>query len=262
MTTPADAATSQPVIQASAPGGRAPDILRRLLAVVAPIPMMAMGTFYLISPFPGDAPLPEQVAVATQDPGRIHLMEWLTVPFMFLLLPAVAAVIWVSYRGAPRLTTAAAVVAGGGLLVGLTNLQGPVFPAALIVEKHIPVDPVVQLEAAIEEHPIMLLAGLSFIIGITFGLLLLGLALWRSHAAPAWAGMSLALGGFTHPFMPGPVAAGIGFVGRCPRLRRRWRGAMAPRPLALMATPLTSETATPRLRCQNGAGSPRRRAQT
>lgn len=210
MTTPADAATSQPVIEASAPGGRAPDILRRLLALVAPIPMVAMGTFYLISPFPGDAPLPEQVAVATQDPGRIHLMEWLTVPFMFLLLPAVAAVIWVSYRGAPRLTTAAAVVAGGGLLVGLTNLQGPVFPAALIVEKHIPVDPVVQLEAAIDEHPIMLLAGLSFIIGITFGLLLLGLALWRSHAAPAWAGMSLALGGFTHPFMPGPVAAGIG----------------------------------------------------
>lgn len=137
-------------------------------------------------------------------------MEWLTVPFMFLLLPAVAAVIWVSYRGAPRLTTAAAVVAGGGLLLGLTNLQGPVLPAALIVEKHIPVDPVVQLEAAIEEHPIMLLAGLSFILGITVGLLLLGLALWRSHAAPAWAGMSLALGGFTHPFMPGPVAAGIG----------------------------------------------------
>lgn len=43
MTTPADAATSPPVIQASAPGGRAPDILRRLLAVVAPIPMVAMG---------------------------------------------------------------------------------------------------------------------------------------------------------------------------------------------------------------------------
>ena len=70
MTTPADAATSQPVIQASAPGGRAPDILRRLLAVVAPIPMVAMGTFYLISPFPGDAPLPEQVAVVPEKARR------------------------------------------------------------------------------------------------------------------------------------------------------------------------------------------------
>ncbi|MCW3158257.1 hypothetical protein [Micropruina sonneratiae] len=210
MSTPTGAAISQPVSPSSAPGGPAPDILRRLLAVVAPVPMLAMGTSYLVSPFSGDAPLPEQVAAATQDPGRIHLMEWLTVPFMFLLLPAIAAVIWVAYSGAPRLTTAAAVVAGGGLLFGLTNLPGPVLEAALIVEERIPVDPVVELETAVEEHPIMLLAGLSFIIGITFGLLLLGLALWRSHAAPAWAGWALALGGFTHPFMPGPVVAGIG----------------------------------------------------
>jgi hypothetical protein len=57
-----------------------------------------------------------------------------------------------------------------------------------------------------------LIAGLLFILGITIGLLLLGIALWRSRVAPAWMGMALALGGFTHPFMPGHVAAGVGLV--------------------------------------------------
>ncbi|MEV4459593.1 hypothetical protein [Microbispora sp. NPDC049633] len=57
-----------------------------------------------------------------------------------------------------------------------------------------------------------LVAGLLFILGIVVGLLLLGLALWRSGAAPAWAGILLAAGGFTHPFMPGHVASGVGLL--------------------------------------------------
>ena len=58
----------------------------------------------------------------------------------------------------------------------------------------------------------MLIGGLLFILAITFGLLLLGIALWRSRVAPAWMGIALALGGFTHPFLPGHVAGGIGLL--------------------------------------------------
>ncbi|HET9900400.1 MAG TPA: hypothetical protein VFR46_04940, partial [Actinomycetes bacterium] len=46
----------------------------------------------------------------------------------------------------------------------------------------------------------------------TFGLLLLGIALWRSRVAPAWMGIALGLGGFTHPFLPGHVLAGLGLL--------------------------------------------------
>jgi hypothetical protein len=53
---------------------------------------------------------------------------------------------------------------------------------------------------------------LLFILAITVGLLLLGLALWRSGAAPAWCGWLLAAGGLTHPFMPGHVASGLGLI--------------------------------------------------
>ena len=69
-----------------------------------------------------------------------------------------------------------------------------------------------ELERAMAESPIALVGSLLFILGVTVGLLLLGLAMWRSHAAPAWMGIALAVGGFTHPFMPGHVAAGIGLL--------------------------------------------------
>jgi hypothetical protein len=69
-----------------------------------------------------------------------------------------------------------------------------------------------QLSTAIEKHPIIQLSGLVFIVGITIGLLLLGMALWRSRTAPAWMGIALALGGFTHPFLPGHLAQGIGLL--------------------------------------------------
>jgi hypothetical protein len=58
--------------------------------------------------------------------------------------------------------------------------------------------------------PVILVAGLLFVSGIVFGLSLLGAALWRSRVAPAWFGIALIVGGATHPFLPGPVAQGIG----------------------------------------------------
>jgi hypothetical protein len=56
------------------------------------------------------------------------------------------------------------------------------------------------------------IGSLLFILAITFGLLLLGIALWRSRVAPAWMGIALAVGGFTHPFMPTHTAAGVGLI--------------------------------------------------
>jgi hypothetical protein len=65
---------------------------------------------------------------------------------------------------------------------------------------------------AMEKQPTEQIGGLLFILAVTFGLLLLGIALWRSRVAPAWMGIALAFGGFTHPFMPGHLAAGAGLI--------------------------------------------------
>jgi hypothetical protein len=185
---------------------------RVLLAVIAPLPMLFMGIKYMLSPDDGGEAFDRTVAIYAANRDKLELLEWLQVPFLVLLVPATFAVAWVARRGAPRLTTAGALVALGGLCAGFGILGGVPHPAHLTVRDNLDVSAVSALVTADEEHPIVLIGGLLFIVAITIGLLLLGLALWRSGAAPAWMGLALALGGFTHPFMPGHVAAGLGLV--------------------------------------------------
>jgi hypothetical protein len=185
---------------------------RVLLAVIAPLPMLFMGVKYVLSPDEGAETFEQSVALYSAHRDRLELLEWLQVPFLVLLVPAAFAVAWVSRRGAPRLATAGALVALTGLCAGFGILGGVPHPAHLTVRDNLDVAAVSRLVTADQEHPIVLIGGLLFIVAITIGLLLLGLALWRSGAAPAWMGLALALGGFTHPFMPGHVAAGIGLV--------------------------------------------------
>ncbi|MFI5709889.1 hypothetical protein [Kribbella sp. NPDC051620] len=184
---------------------------RVLLAVVAPLPMLFMGIYYLISPVDGDAPFNETLAATAADPGRFELMQWLQVPF-FLLIPAMFAAAWVSRRTAPRLATAGGLLAVGGMSAGFFLLDGVVTPTYLVVHDGLDASAVEKLADTVEKQATVQIGGLLFILAVTFGLLLLGIALWRSKVAPAWMGIALAFGGFTHPFMPGHLAAGAGLV--------------------------------------------------
>ncbi|MDX6261800.1 MAG: hypothetical protein QOH84_3488 [Kribbellaceae bacterium] len=184
---------------------------RVLLAVVAPLPMLFMGIYYLISPVDGDASFKETLAATAADPGRFELMQWLQVPF-FLLIPAMFAAAWVSRRRAPRLATAGGLLAVGGMSAGFFLLDGVVTPTYLTVHDGLDASAVEKFGDAVEKQATVQIGGLLFILAVTFGLLLLGIALWRSKVAPAWMGIALAFGGFTHPFMPGHLAAGAGLV--------------------------------------------------
>lgn len=185
---------------------------RVLLAVIAPLPMLFMGVYYVLSPTDGDAPLADTVAAYAADMDRAELLQWLQTPFIVLLIPATFAVAWAARRGAPRLTTAGALIALTGQLAGFGLLGGGGPLAYLTVTENFDVATMARLDEAIWELPIVLVGGLLFIVGITIGFLLLGLALWRSRVAPAWMGILLGVGGFTHPFMPGHVASGLGLV--------------------------------------------------
>ena len=107
----------------SVPDARPRDVRtfwRVLLAVLAPLPMVGLGAYYLLSPIDGGAPLESTVAAYAADPVRAELLPYLQVPFLFIV-PAVFAVVWVSRRGAPRLTTVGALIALTGFLVGGTR---------------------------------------------------------------------------------------------------------------------------------------------
>jgi hypothetical protein len=184
---------------------------RVLLAVVAPVPMLFMGLYYLISPVNGDSPFETTLAAVTADPGRFELMQWLQVPF-FLLIPAMFAAAWAARRTAPRLATAGGLLAIGGISAGFFLLPGVVGPEYLTFHDGLDAGNMAKVADAVANQPTTQIGGMLFILAITFGLLLLGIALWRSRVAPAWMGIALAVGGFTHPFMPTHTAAGAGLI--------------------------------------------------
>ena len=122
------------------------------------------------------------------------------------VLPAVAADIGVS------LATAGGLLAIGGISAGFFLLPGVVGPEYLSFHDGLDAGTMAKVAEAVQNQPTTQIGGLLFILAITFGLLLLGIALWRSRVAPTWMGIALAVGGFTHPFMPTHTAAGVGLI--------------------------------------------------
>ncbi|MGN9912217.1 hypothetical protein ACTMTJ_32225 [Phytohabitans sp. LJ34] len=185
---------------------------RVLLAVIAPLPMLAKGVYYLITPVEGGASFDETLAAFTAHERLAGVLMWLDVVFVVGLVPATYAVAWVARRGAPRLTTAGALISLLGFLAGVALLGGVITPAAATVRHDLDPAAMAAFSDAIEGEPLIGIAGLLFITAVVIGLGLLGGALWRSRYAPAWAGIAIMAGGITHPFLPGSLAQGIGLL--------------------------------------------------
>ena len=185
---------------------------RVLLAIIAPLPMLAKGIFYVLTPVDGGAGFQETVAAFAAHQRTVEILTWFDAVFVVGLIPATIAVAWAARRGAPGLTAVGSVIALLGFFAGIALLGGVVTPAQITVKHGLDLDTMAKVDDALVNEPLLMVASLLFIVGIVFGLLLLGLALWRSRVAPAWMGVALVVGGFTHPFIPGHVAQGIGLV--------------------------------------------------
>ncbi|MFC4530074.1 hypothetical protein [Sphaerisporangium dianthi] len=211
MRTP-DTATAVDSPRATGPLRDVRGFWRILLAVIAPLPMLAKGIYYLLSPIEGGAAFKDAVAAFTTRQQLAGSLVWLDVVFVAGLVPATFAVAWVARRGAPRLATAGAVVALLGFLTGVSLLGGVLTPAYVTVRHGLDIAAMARLDEALNGEPLILVAGLLFIVGVVFGLGLLGAALWRSRAVPAWAGIALMAGGITHPFVPTTIGQGVGLL--------------------------------------------------
>jgi hypothetical protein len=186
---------------------------RMALAVVAPLPLAAMGVNYLVLGVPAGAEFTETAQAIAADPSVApSWLDALGAVFFALLIPAVLAVAAVTWRRVPRLTAAAVTLTVPGFALGFGMLPNGTRLAQLTDELGLDVAAVAALDTAWAEQPWVLLAGLWFIVGIVIGLGMLGVALWRSRQASAWTGIALALGGATHPFLPGNTAQGLGLI--------------------------------------------------
>ena len=204
--------STQPVARDTKPLRDVRGFWRILLAVIAPLPVLAKALFYILIPVDGDAGFTDTVAAFTAHRDLLNVLKFLDVIFVVGMIPATYAVAWVARRGAPRLATAGAAIALTGFLVGFGLLGGVETPALVTAQHGLDATAMASLNDALMTEPLLGIGSLLFIVGIVFGLGLLGAALWRSRYAPAWMGVALMVGGATHPFIPGHLGQGVGLL--------------------------------------------------
>jgi hypothetical protein len=175
-------------------------IWRTALAVLAPIPMVALAVEVLVVPFPVRGDVTRAMAGVAAHPGRAQAALWLALVFALLVLPATMAAAWAARRGAPRLT-----LAGGVLLLLAFGAALPNSDLAEVagVRNGVSPEAVQAIDDAVWAHPAIGLQLGIFLLGQAIGLILLGVALWRARVVPAWAGIVLALSGPAHLVAPG-----------------------------------------------------------
>jgi len=185
---------------------------RVLLAVIAPLPLLGMGVSYLFSPTDGDADVATTVAGVEAHPGRALISMLTGLLFVMLLPPATVALAWVTRRRAPRLTTVGACLTLLGLLTGFATLPAGNNIAWIAAHRDLDLQMIQTLDDALWAQPTSGVGIILFLAAITIGLPLLGIALWRSKAAPKWMAVCLIVGMATHMVTPGHVAQGIGLL--------------------------------------------------
>jgi hypothetical protein len=161
---------------------------------------------------PGDGPFENIVAAVERQEGVMAAGQWLSLLFFAFLVPAVIAVAAVTRRARPRLTAVGIALTVPGIAAGFGLSPNDTTMAYLVHTSDLDVATVGELDEAWWALPVATIGSLLFIIGIVFGLLLLGIALARSGQVPPWYGVALAVGGFTHPFVSpaGHVVVGLG----------------------------------------------------
>jgi hypothetical protein len=120
--------------------------------------------------------------------GRMDAVVWLGLVATLTLVPSALAAARLAQRRAPRLTLASVVLlVPAYLALPIVNNDLLVRAAATDADR----TAALRILDSASSHGAALVAGVLFIAGHIIGAILLGTALWRSGAIPAWAGIAL-----------------------------------------------------------------------
>jgi hypothetical protein len=172
-----------------APAPRPVRLAAPILMPLAPALTLVSGLFLSLDP--DTLSEAELTAAVYADPSRQGLLVWSGF-FEALLFPI--AVIWAgraTYARAPRLTTAAMILAVPGYLCLAWLVAGS--DAIVWYGATHGLDQDLVTDMAWGVHPAFNAALGTFVIGHTLGMVLLGMAAIRSRAIPLWAGVGLAV---------------------------------------------------------------------
>jgi hypothetical protein len=167
---------------------------RRALAVLMPIGPLAIGAVRALLPSnTGDSNTVMAAKVAAHQ-GPESAVIWLMLLALVTVIPGVIALGLLARRHAPRLGTVALVVSFIGFAsLFWSNVAGG--DNVALAAARIGTSPVStgKLLDSLGHITAVGLASDLFVIGHTLGLILLGIALWRGRAVPAWAALAIAV---------------------------------------------------------------------
>lgn len=178
---------NQPDRLDSAPGNNPPADLRRfwriLLAVVAPLPWLALALSNALTPDDLGSSTEETFASIAADPTAAKAALWLGLVFVLLVVPSGVAMMMAHRRTAPRLTL---VIGGFATYAFCSTLTNPNLNLIGLLTHEHGLDPgtTTDLASRLEDHPLTIIAIIPFFLTITIGRIGLGVLLWRARLAP------------------------------------------------------------------------------
>jgi hypothetical protein len=163
---------------------------RLLAAVVLPIGPAAVAVLRYLLPYDTTDSGSAIVRQIAAHQGRENLVVWLGFVAVLTLVPGVLWVGRITARSAPRLTAAALLLLVPAYL-SLAFLVSSDAIALYGVRHGLAVSTVADMYDGV--HPIVLVAGVLFVVGHVFGTILLGTAMCLGGAVPLWAGVATVL---------------------------------------------------------------------
>jgi len=172
---------------------------RTALAVVIPVGPLAIAVVRGILPYNTTDSSTAMAAKVAAHQGAEMIVIWLTFVALLTLIPGVITLGMLARRHAPRLGTAGLVLAyaafaclfwssvAGSDNVALGAARIGMHPGATGA-----------LLTSIANIPAVGLGTAIFVFGHIISLVLLGVALWRGHAVPAWAAILLGVSQLLH----------------------------------------------------------------
>jgi hypothetical protein len=169
---------------ATAPAIERPSPARWLAALVIPIGPAAVALLRYVLPYNTTDDNTTIVAKVLEEPDRQSLVLWLGFVAILTLVPGAIWVGRLTARRAPRLTAVALLL----LIPGYLALAWLAASDLLIwTGADAGLDAATLTRLAGTAHPTSDIAEVLFVAGHVIGTVLLGLAMWRSHAVPRWA---------------------------------------------------------------------------
>jgi hypothetical protein len=186
------------------------------LAVIAPIGPLAVGATRAVLPYTESDTATGVATAAAAHPLLMSAVLWFELLMGATLMVGVGVTAVAGVRAAPVWGGFGAVLAAVGFGVMLPAVAPPDLIAEAAARASVEPAATARVLEALAAYPASTAALALFVVGHVVGLMLLGVALWKGRAVPAWAALALIISAPLHlafvVAVPVPALAAVSWV--------------------------------------------------